>query len=679
MDFFARQDQARKQTRLLLVLFALTVAGVIGTVYGVLRLIETRGLPTSQGVAHFNTHPLFFAVLTLLLILGGSLVRTWDLRRGGVAIAEMLRARRVAPDARTPAERRLLNVIEEMALASGVAVPQAFVLDRESAINAFAAGWNTHDAVVAVSEGALHRLTRAELQGVVAHEFSHILNGDMRLNLRMLGLLEGLQMFSEMGEKLMSVRTDRGRDSGWLWLAGLAVFVVGYIGLLGARLIKAAVSRQREFLADASAVQFTRDRDGIGGALCKIGGLKLDAAGSKGLSGSEIRQPGAEAASHLFFAGIRPALLSGWFATHPSLEDRLERIYGHAGVRFRDAPILADDDEAAASLAGGAADAAVVAAPLAPIPWVSPLADPVAAASPPDPSAHTFTAPGTGAAMAAATAATLATAATAQPGAGPDWEGPEEAGGIPPALRHATRHIDDACALLFALLAAPGQEEAERTALGHAWVGLHPRALELRGDVARLAAGARLPLVDLAMPTLRSLSPGRRRELLEAIGRLTRADQRITLFEFVLETLLRQRLAPAHPRGTPVRPLDAAALREPLGIVLSLVALVAGAGRPEAVRVCHLAGAEALQAAGLATTPPAQLEAKQLDFTGVERALATLDMLAPLKKPLLARALNQAVRAGDPAQYTARETLQAICAALDMPYVDPDRPGVFKG
>src|SRR5262245_8344336 len=210
------------------------------------------------------------ALATALVILLVSLFNIARLGEGGVAVARMVGARRVAPDTADALERRLRNVVEEMAIASGVRVPEVYVMDGERGINAFAAGWDVSGAVVAVTRGTLESLTRDELQGVIAHEFSHILNGDMRLNVRMIGVLAGIVFIGSIGEFIMrSMRGSRDGKSG-LVLAGLALFIIGYVGLFFARLIKSSIARQREFLADASSVQFTRNPDGIAGALDQI-------------------------------------------------------------------------------------------------------------------------------------------------------------------------------------------------------------------------------------------------------------------------------------------------------------------------------------------------------------------------------------------------------------------------
>ena len=240
---------------------------------------------------------------------------------GGTVVAERLGGRRVFPNTIDPAERRLLNVVEEMALASGVPVPPVFLLSEEQGINAFAAGYSPSDAVVGVTRGCAEQLTRDELQGVVAHEFSHILNGDMRLNMRLIGVLHGILLMGLIGRELLRLGAFGGGGAlatkttapPHLLVIGLAFMIIGFLGLFIGNLIKAAVSRQREYLADASAVQFTRNPEGIAGALKRIGAAVF---------GSKLATPRAAEASHMYFAeGI-----SSLFATHPPLNDRIARI-----------------------------------------------------------------------------------------------------------------------------------------------------------------------------------------------------------------------------------------------------------------------------------------------------------------------------------------------------------------
>ena len=328
MNFFDRQDNARKTTTRLIVLFVIAVIAVVFAIdLVVAAILATTQTGSPVNLAHLPLEGRNLGILlgsslgTLGLIGISSLVKVASLSAGGGKVARSLGGTLVTPDVQDPLRQRLHNVVEEMSIASGVPVPEVFVLEEEDGINAFAAGFTTGDAAVAVTKGALDRLTRAELQGVIAHEFSHILNGDMRINMRLIGILFGILVIGMLGRIIIrsnrrgsfSRSNDRG---GAAFAVGAALFVVGYVGFFFGRLIKAAVSRQREYLADASAVQFTRQTEGLSGALKKIGGFP---------TGSEIRDSGAEEISHMFFAkGF--ASLRSLYATHPPLEQRIQAL-----------------------------------------------------------------------------------------------------------------------------------------------------------------------------------------------------------------------------------------------------------------------------------------------------------------------------------------------------------------
>ncbi|MDR2117537.1 MAG: M48 family metallopeptidase [Planctomycetaceae bacterium] len=331
MDFFQHQEQARKRTTLLLFLYILAVLLLIVAVYILVAFCVVQG-----GGNPFDPVILFWSVGgVLLLVLGGSCYKISELSSGGGrAIAEMLGGRPISPATYKPAERRLYNVVEEMALAAGVPIPSIYIMDNEPGINAFAAGFSPQEAVIGVNRGTVDLLTRDELQGVIAHEFSHILNGDMRMNLRLIGILFGLQILAIVGYYAMRIgavsgnnrNNKNGGGGAIIMLIGLGVMILGYVGMFFSAIIKAAISRQREFLADASAVQFTRNPDGIAGALKKIGCPNI---------GSAVSNEHAAEASHLFFGNVCSMFsLGNIFATHPDLTTRIRRIDSSFDGRF---------------------------------------------------------------------------------------------------------------------------------------------------------------------------------------------------------------------------------------------------------------------------------------------------------------------------------------------------------
>ena len=327
MNFFEHQEKARKQTRWLVFLFILALLAIVLAIEAIALMVLGQAAP---GGSRNFIDPVFLgsnsslvggvAIITLGVIGVATMFRTASLRAGGGKVAVEMGGVRVGADPRDPLRRRLRNVVEEVALASGVPVPEIYVLEKESAINAFAAGYTPADAAIAVTRGTLEKLSRDELQGVISHEFSHIHNGDMRLNIRLIGLLFGIMVLSLVARRVLFSarytrisRSSNNSGGGVLILIAVGVLVVGYVGMFFARWIKAAVSRQREYLADASAVQFTRNPDGIAGALKRIA---IEANGS-------LLETESEEVSHMLFGQGRKAKL---MATHPPLISRIQKI-----------------------------------------------------------------------------------------------------------------------------------------------------------------------------------------------------------------------------------------------------------------------------------------------------------------------------------------------------------------
>ena len=343
MDFFSHQESARRRSGFLIFLFIVAITAIMGTTYislcvlspitqQVSRVVgadanQSNGeLPQEGGqILWWQPKLLLIAIAgTLVIILSGSLYKTAELRGGGRVVATSLGGQLISHASSDPGDRQLLNVVEEMSIASAIPVPPVYVLENEAGINAFAAGYSISDAVIGVSRGAIDTLTRDQIQGVIAHEYSHILNGDMRMNIRLMGLLHGILLIALIGFYLIRITAysgtgSRGKNNPTIYLLflGIAVVVIGSVGLLFGRLIKASLSRQREYLADASAVQFTRNPDGIAGALKKIAHLTY---------GSRIRSPEAESVSHMFFGNAGRTSLLNLLSTHPPLNERIKRL-----------------------------------------------------------------------------------------------------------------------------------------------------------------------------------------------------------------------------------------------------------------------------------------------------------------------------------------------------------------
>lgn len=325
MNFFEHQEQARKQSRWLIFAFIAVTLLIVVAVNTLLMVV----LSSQASVAMTSVFQAQTWLANSSLLLGTSLAtggaiglaslgKIVSLRSGGGKVARDMGATLVTPDTRDALRRRLYNVVEEIALASGTPVPEVYVMENELGINAFAAGYTASDAAVAVTQGTLEKLSRSELQGVIAHEFSHIFNGDMRINIRLMGVIFGITVIAILGRKFLHasryrVRSSRDNNGSAIIAIGLVLMLVGYIGLFFARWMKSALSRQREYLADASAVQFTRDPQGISGALKKIAAY----------SHSSYLTSDSEEVSHMLFGSGYKSLM---FATHPPLDQRIARI-----------------------------------------------------------------------------------------------------------------------------------------------------------------------------------------------------------------------------------------------------------------------------------------------------------------------------------------------------------------
>jgi Zn-dependent protease with chaperone function len=607
MNFFEHQAAARRNSRVMVVLFLLAVMAVVlavDVVVGVVWMWTHDARVPPPGVYIVG------AAATAALILVVSGVNVLRLADGGAAVARMIGARPVAPGATDPLERRLRNVVEEMAIASGVRVPDVYVMDEEAGINAFAAGWSTSGAAVAVTRGMLETLTRDELQAVVAHEFSHILNGDMRLNVRMLGVLAGIVFIGSIGQFVMrsthSARDWRGKVA--ILLAGLAILVIGYAGLFFARLIKSAVSRQREFLADASSVQFTRNPDGIAGALDQI---RASSAGTL------IANRYAEEMSHMFFGQSVEVWLGGLFATHPPVEERIRRVQ----PRFEPARYRARRESVLPQLEGRRGG---------------------------DVAARWGRTP----AESAALVGTL------------DAEGIDYAARIlntlPLELRAALRDAEGARAAMLALLLAQPEPARNAQLAAIQAKALAQRALGLTAHTSRLGAALRLPVVDLALAAVKKTIPEARSELLGALESAVNADRRVSLHEFVVLTLVRDQLAPPAPIAQNRKLSE---LETEAATLLALVAHSGARGDGQAARQDALAAALRAGAAEMQVGPVAP----ELTLETVRNALEALRRLAPGEKERLVKGLFAAVTHDGTIRVAEAELMRAVGAVLDCP------------
>lgn len=627
-NFFEQQQIARKNTRLLLLAMVLSVFGIATALWLAFELAlgaSNRYLPL-RAVEPPSSGLVFLVLLVSvsLLVVIASGVRAFSLRSGGVVVAEMLGGRRIDPGTRDPAERRLVNVVEEMAIASSCPVPSVFVLDEEHGINAFAAGHTPEDAAVAVTRGALDSFTRDELQGVIAHEFSHILNGDMRLNLRLMGTVFGITCIALLGRVLFRALLHRGSSrsrskNGQAVLAGVMVaavlWLIGSLGELCARIIKAAISRQREFLADASAVQFTRNPLGLRAALERIGGAPL---------GSLVTSTRAEEASHFFFSDAIVHKLGGVLATHPSLAERIARLDPAAAALTQGAAVTASfRDRALPEQAFAFAPATV--------------ADHVGAVQP----VHIVRA-----------------------------QALLEA--LPPHLREATASAFPSVALVVALVLAPKtevrarQHAAIRATFGAALVR---EAERLQPAVAGLAPELRLPLVELCARGLGQLSTPQARSLVQLLDALCEADAELSAFELVLTHLVRRKSASqAAQRDPATRNAGAhkrlASVREQVLVVLSVLAH-AGCADASAAEQAFRNGWHALDPHARAV--PSLLLKRASLVSGLGLALEELARATPELRERIVLACAHTVLSDRAVRSEEAELLRSVCEAIASP------------
>jgi Zn-dependent protease with chaperone function len=634
-SFFQQQDSARRKTFQLVCYFVLAILVLIALVYGLLLWLSTES--AHEPVSLWHPDLFLVAALGVGLVVGGAgAFKVSQLASGGRAVALMLGGAEVPGTTTDPRQKQLLNIVEEMALAAGVPVPPVYVL-QEPGINAFAAGYAPGDAVVAVSQGSLNYLTRDELQGVVAHEFSHILNGDMRLNIRLIGLIFGIMVLSIIGRLLMF--TSRGRSSGrndsrgGMVLLGLGVFVLGLVGALFGRLIMAAVSRQREYLADASAVQFTRNPDGIGGALKKIGGLA---------EGSRIDNPQAAEIGHMFFANAFAGNgLFGLLATHPPLVARIRRLDPQFDGQFPDVRPMGADQEKRQEPRRGSVPPFTRMPRLPGLPQV-PL--PVLG-------------------FAGEAASRVGRVA------------PEEISyaralhdGMPDVLRSAAQEPFSAHALVYALL-LDRREEVRDLQLTRLKAAADPQefaeTLRLVAPVQGLSDTHRLPLLDLAMPALRQMSPGQYRAFRTQVEELMIADRRLSLFEYTLRCMLHRHLDAQFLPRRQRRPVHSSPqkLARPVSTVLALLAWE-GQSEPDQAARAFDAGMRSYISGDHTHRLPPREECSLAEF---DAALQTLNQSIPAIKRRIIVACTACIIANQQVSVREAELLRAICDTLDCP------------
>ncbi|MFL3656031.1 MAG: M48 family metalloprotease [Halioglobus sp.] len=655
MDFFAQQDLARRNTRLLTLFFLLAVLLlVIVTNFAVAAFLffgqdynVYSGNPKAMtdflsyfSWARFGNIGLLITTTVALVVL----VKWIALSTGGKAVAESMGGTRILPQSRDAAERRCLNVVEEIALAANMPVPPLYVLNGERGINAFAAGISPADAVVAVTRGTIEHLKRHELQGVIAHEFSHILNGDMRLNIRLAALLKGITFIGDVGYVLLRssrVRTGAsarsGKLSGGLTFIGLALWLLGWLGGVAAGFIKAAISRQKEYLADASAVQFTRSSDGIGDALKVIGGY---------IPGTLVHAARATEMSHIFFGQIEHRLWQA-FATHPPLHKRIERVDPQWDGRYieREAVRYAQHTSGSASAEAGVGRSALVAAAM-----VGVLAD---ESRPKD----------------------LLEDADFE--AGPDQLDQDTANkqAIPLVfIRHSHEPLG-AHALVYSLLIGeqkPLQQVQLNIITAADISGLDTLVATLHPGVRALDASHRLPLLEMCLPALKSMSAEQYQTFKDTLVKLIQADDQIELHEWCLFQLVRHYLEPEFIRVKPSRARyrKLQTVASPIRTVLSVLAYE-GDGESQAL-FCLGANTLGFTDMTIVTREHASVEA-------FGRAVHELADCYPLQKPRLLKAMTLVASSDGTLNPTERDIIVSVAAVMDCPIPSPVELGTEPG
>jgi len=647
MNFFEHQRQARRSTRLLIALFALAVIATSALIGGLVWLLNVKmgeGMPPT--VAFWKGF--YWAKVTFMLIVLASLWRIWQLRQGGYRVAQEMGAVPVSDDTRDPLLKRLYNVTEEVAIASRVPMPRLYLLEKESSLNAFAAGYSPNDSAVIVTRGLLERLNRDELQAVIAHEFSHIQNGDMRLNIRLIGLVYGILLISVLGQRFLLVASKfkvSGKDATaiavaqlMLMLAACCVIAIGYVGVLFARLIKAAISRQREFLADASAVQFTRQKKGLAGALKKIAGLE---------QGSHLANKAvAEEVSHMLFSqGYK---LTHWFATHPPVLERIRRL--DTSFRLENlAPLRANwalnppngfaEDQA---LGLARADESIgVPPPLPPLrqapqPPPLPPVEPVEKHLPP----------------------------------GGDVLGQhlyQPVSPIPEALYTLAHDQHHAPFLLLALLIDKHADAISRNqyAAIAAQLGKESecRVREIvQKPLQHGALSQRLPLAIMAFPLLRGFSSEKQHAFSQCIDAVSHANGHISLFSYCLSRLLQTQLhSVQQPRQRLFGKRKVVQLKEPVDSLLSVVAWAGHVEDDNAAR-------QAWQASWHHLFPADNRHySAPTSVLALDAVWQPLDCLDALGKELLVEALMVCVRHNHVIDLAEADLLRTVCGILHCP------------
>ena len=631
-NFYERQYQSRRSSKWLVWLFLLGVVLIVGMVVIVTAFAaeaidneyDAEFTRANDPVARWSL-PVSAGLATLTLIVGGSLFKIGQLRAGGTAVAESVGGRRVTPNTTDPIERRLVNVVEEMALASGVPVPPIYILPEEQGINAFAAGYSPSDAVVAVTRGTAEQLSRDQLQGVVAHEFSHILNGDMRLNIRLIGVLHGILLMGLIGRILFRIAAHSGNsrsknNSAILFIVvGLVTIILGYLGTLIGNIIKAAVSRQREYLADSSAVQFTRNPEGISGALKRIGASVF---------GSKIKHPNAAEMSHMYFGQGVWEGFTGLMATHPPLPKRILALEPNWDGKFPALPAKPAAFTEVDTTAGFVGDAHLD--QTVPMAVVANAAEQVG-----------------------------------RPTERHNQYAQKLVDELPAIILDSVHEPYGARAVIFALL-LDQKVEIRQKQMQKLSELTTPDILDLTQKLSpvvdELDARVRLPLVDMSLSSLRAMVKPQYHEFSRAFRELVKADDRLSLFEWMLHRVLMRHLRPQFEDAAtpPIAYYGLQRLSQPCATLLS--ALARAGNTPAEAEISFAAAKKHFPEVNMELLPVEQCGLVQL-----EAALTELTRVAAKHRERLIEACSAAICADKEVKVREVELLRGISDMLDCP------------
>ena len=625
MDFFESQERAKRNTSWLVALF---IMGVIATVVSVHVVLS---LTVSQGKI-FDPSMFALSVGSVLAVVGvGTAVKFAQMSHGGAAVAQAMGGVQVDPGSSDPDERRILNVVEEMAIASGVRVPPVYLMEDQT-INAFAAGNSEQDSVIGVTRGCIHALSRDELQGVMAHEFSHIFHRDTRLNMRLVAWLGGIFAVSMVGRILirsqMYSRPSRDKNSNAaIGLGiGVALFIIGIVGYFFGRIIQSAVSRQREFLADASAVQYTRNPDGIAGALEKI---------ARG-AGSQLSAPAAAEFSHFFFANGIASL----FSTHPPIEDRIARI---RGAKMVAAGVMAVATNVATTAANVATSPTMTAAKNAGV------IQPTATAR-----------PSSMAAFHGVSAAAIHGARRSMGSLNPHDIGMAHGliAGLPESVVDAARNPFSARAVICSLLLARDRRERQAQLAGIATIDpALANATDALQQIASITPRQRLPVLELCAASLAQLSPAQYQQFRAVLAQLIASDSQVDRLEWTVRVILRG----AIEGPIAVKDTSARATVADVALVVSVLAWSGASDEAGVARAWRAArGSEPL-------LPAAQTATHLCTLDALDESLQRLSNTKLGTKRKLVDACVACVAADGQTTVEEAELLRAVCASIGAP------------